>query len=48
MFLMLNPHMLLHTANILVVAVGLSIRGRFTQLATVAITRSRIVVASKL
>lgn len=37
MFLMLNPHMPLHTANIAVAAVGLSIRGRFTQLARVAI-----------
>lgn len=48
MFLMLNPHMLLHTANISVAAVRLSISGRFTQLARVAITSGHIVVASKL
>jgi len=48
MFLMLNPHMLLHNANVsAAAAAGLSISGGFTQLAWAAITRSRTVVASE-
>lgn len=45
---MLNPHMLLHDANISGAAVGLAISGGFTQLPEVAITRSRTVAASEL